>query len=125
MMAGNEAPQPGAIEVLQVPETGHRAAMVAGFCGWLLDAFDFFLMTFCLTAIAKDFHKSDVQIAFVITMTLAFRPVGGFVFGLIADRYGRRIPLMVNLGLFAIPEVLTGLATSYVMLLVVRALFGI
>lgn len=103
----------------------YRPAMVAGFSGWLLDAFDFFLMTFCLTAIARDFHKSDVQIALVITMTLAFRPVGGFVFGLIADRYGRRIPLMVNLGLFAIAEVLTGLATSYGMLLVVRALFGI
>jgi len=99
-------------------------AMVAGFSGWLLDAFDFFLMTFCLTAIAKDFHKSDVQIALVITMTLAFRPVGGFVFGLLADRYGRRIPLMVNLGLFAIAEVLTSLATGYVMLLIIRALFG-
>jgi SHS family lactate transporter-like MFS transporter len=105
--------------------SSYRPAMVAGFSGWLLDAFDFFLMTFCLTAIAKEFHKSDVQIALVITMTLAFRPVGGFVFGVIADRYGRRLPLMVNLGLFAIAEVLTGLATSYVMLLVVRAFFGI
>jgi SHS family lactate transporter-like MFS transporter len=105
--------------------SSYRPAMVAGFSGWLLDAFDFFLMTFCLTAIAKDFHKSDVQIALVITMTLAFRPVGGFVFGVLADRYGRRIPLMVNLGLFAVAEVLTGLATSYAMLLVVRALFGI
>ena len=47
----------------------------------MLDAFDFFLVTFCLTAIARDFHKSDAQIALVITMTLAFRPVGGFVFG--------------------------------------------
>src|SRR5580693_8528372 len=106
-------------------KSSYRPAMVAGFSGWLLDAFDFFRMTFCLTAIAKDFHKSDVQIALVITMTLAFRPVGGFVFGLIADRYGRRIPLMVNLGLFAVAEILTGLATSYFMLLVVRALFGI
>jgi MFS transporter, SHS family, lactate transporter len=105
--------------------TSYRPAMVAGFAGWLLDAFDFFLMTFCLTAIAKDFHKSDVQIALVITMTLAFRPVGGFVFGLLADRYGRRIPLMVNLGLFAAAEVFTGLATSYFMLLLVRAVFGI
>jgi MFS transporter, SHS family, lactate transporter len=110
----------------QVSFTGnYRSAMVAGFSGWLLDAFDFFLMTFCLTAIARDFHKSDVQIALVITMTLAFRPVGGFVFGLLADRYGRRIPLMVNLGLFAIAEVLTGLATGYVMLLIIRALFGV
>src|ERR1700756_1946732 len=117
MMAGNEAPQPGAIEVLQVPETGHRTAMVAGFCGWLLDAFDFFLVTFCLTAIARDFHKSDAQIALVITMTLAFRPVGGFVFGLLADRYGRRRPLMINIGFFAVAGVLTGLGAGYTVLL--------
>jgi SHS family lactate transporter-like MFS transporter len=125
MMAGNEAPQPGAIEVLSVPDTGHRAAMVAGFCGWLLDAFDFFLVTFCLTAIARDFHKSDAQIALVITMTLAFRPVGGLIFGLMADRYGRRRPLMINIGFFAVAEVLTGLAPDYTVLLIVRALFGV
>jgi SHS family lactate transporter-like MFS transporter len=99
--------------------------MVAGFSGWLLDAFDFFLVTFCLTAIARDFHKSDAQIALVITMTLAFRPVGGFVFGMLADRYGRRRPLMVNIGFFAVAEILTGLASNYAMLLVVRALFGV
>jgi SHS family lactate transporter-like MFS transporter len=98
---------------------------VAGFSGWLLDSFDFFLVTFCLTAIARDFHKSDAQIALVITMTLAFRPVGGFVFGLMADRYGRRLPLMINTGLFAIAEILTGLAPSYATLLTVRALFGV
>src|SRR5271157_1450892 len=79
-------------------------AVIAGFSGWLLDSFDFFLVTFCLTAIARDFHKSDAQIALVITMTLAFRPVEGFVFGLMADRYGRRLPLMINTGLFAIAE---------------------
>jgi SHS family lactate transporter-like MFS transporter len=99
--------------------------MVAGFSGWLLDAFDFFLVTFCLTAIARDFHKSDAQIALVITMTLAFRPVGGFVFGMLADRYGRRRPLMINIGFFAVAEVLTGLAPNYTVLLIVRALFGV
>src|SRR6266700_8180256 len=75
--------------------TSHPPAVIAGFSGWLLDAFDFFLVTFCLTAIARDFHKSDAQIALVITMTLAFRPVGGFIFGIMADRYGRRLPLMI------------------------------
>lgn len=106
-------------------QRGHPPAVIAGFSGWLLDAFDFFLVTFCLTAIARDFHKSDAQIALVITMTLAFRPVGGFVFGFIADRYGRRLPLMINIGVFAIAEILTGLAPSYTALLVVRALFGV
>jgi SHS family lactate transporter-like MFS transporter len=91
----------------------------------LLDAFDFFLVTFCLTAIAHDFHKSDAAIALVITMTLAFRPVGGFVFGILADRYGRRRPLMVNIACFAVAEILTGIAPSYSTLLCVRALFGV
>jgi MFS transporter, SHS family, lactate transporter len=106
-------------------QMGHPPAVIAGFSGWLLDAFDFFLVTFCLTAIARDFHKTDAQIALVITMTLAFRPVGGFIFGFIADRYGRRLPLMINIGVFAVAEILTGLAPSYTALLVVRALFGV
>ncbi len=124
-MAKSEAPRIEAIEGMGSSENGHRAAMVAGFSGWLLDAFDFFLVTFCLTAIARDFHKSDAQIALVITMTLAFRPVGGFVFGLLADRYGRRRPLMINIGFFAIAEIVTGLAPNYTVLLIVRALFGV
>ena len=129
MPAGN-ANSGGQTDVLRAPEQiaskgGHRAAVVAGFCGWLLDAFDFFLVTFCLTAIARDFHKSDAQIALVITMTLAFRPVGGFVFGILADRYGRRRPLMINIGLLCRGRILTGLAPSYTALLIVRALFGV
>ncbi len=100
-------------------------AIIAGFSGWLLDAFDFFLVTFCLTAMAREFHKSDAAIALIITMTMLFRPIGGFVFGLIADRYGRRLPLMINIGVFAVAEILTGLAPSYTALLIVRALFGI
>ena len=114
-------PLPPAPEVIK----SHPPAVIAGFAGWLLDAFDFFLITFCLTAIAREFHKSDAQIALVITMTLAFRPVGGFIFGFIADRYGRRLPLMINIGVFAVAEILTGLAPSYSALLAVRALFGI
>jgi SHS family lactate transporter-like MFS transporter len=91
----------------------------------LLDAFDFFRVTFCLTAMGQEFHKTDPQIALIITMTMAFRPVGGFLFGIMADRYGRRIPLMINTGVFAISDILTGLAPNYTFLLIVRALFGI
>ena len=104
---------------------GHVSALIAGFSGWLLEAFDFFLVTFCLTAIARDFHKTDAEMALVITITLVFRPVGGFFFGLMADRYGRRGPLMINIGVFSIAEVLTALAPSYAALMIVRALFGI
>ena len=103
----------------------HRAALLAGFLGWTLDAFDFFLVVFCLTAIGKEFHQSDARVAFSITLTLAFRPVGAFLFGLLADRYGRRIPLMIDLVFYSVVEVLTGLAPSFTVFLVLRALFGI
>jgi SHS family lactate transporter-like MFS transporter len=107
------------------PPQDHRAALFAGFLGWMLDAFDFFLVVFCLTAIGKEFHKSDAEMALSITVTLAFRPVGAFIFGLLADRYGRRLPLMIDLIFYSIVEVLTGLAPSYTSFMVLRALFGI
>jgi SHS family lactate transporter-like MFS transporter len=78
-----------------------------------------------LTAIAKEFGRSDADIALSVTVTLAFRPVGAFIFGLMADRYGRRIPLMTNLVFYALIEVLSGLAPTYGSFLVLRALFGI
>ncbi len=103
----------------------HRAAVLAGFLGWTLDAFDFFLVVMTLTAIGAEFHATDKAMALTLTLTLAFRPVGAFVFGLIADRYGRRIPLMLDLVFYSIVEVLSGLAPSYATFLVLRALFGI
>jgi len=104
---------------------GHRAALFAGFLGWTLDAFDFFLVVMALTAIAADFHKTDKDIAFAITLTLAFRPVGAFIFGLLADRYGRRLPLIIDLIFFSVVEVLSGLALNFTTFLILRALFGI
>ncbi len=104
---------------------GHGPAVVAGFLGWTLDAFDFFLVVFSLTAIAQEFHRTDAAIAFSITLTLAFRPVGAFIFGLMADRYGRRIPLMIDLVFYSVVEVATGFAHSFTTFLILRALFGI
>jgi SHS family lactate transporter-like MFS transporter len=104
---------------------GHGPAVFAGFLGWTLDAFDFFLVVLSLTAIAKEFHRSDAEIAFSITLTLMFRPVGAFIFGLMADRYGRRIPLMIDLVFYSVVEVATGFAHSFTTFLVLRALFGI
>ena len=103
----------------------HRAAVIAGFLGWTLDAFDFFLVVMALTAIAQEFHRSDAAVAFSITLTLAFRPVGALVFGLLADRYGRRLPLMLDLVFYSVVEVLSGLAPTYMSFLALRALFGI
>jgi SHS family lactate transporter-like MFS transporter len=107
------------------PADGHGPAVFAGFLGWTLDAFDFFLVVLCLTAIAKEFHRTDKEIALSITLTLAFRPVGAFIFGLMADRYGRRIPLMIDLVFYSVVEVATGFAHSFTTFLVLRALFGI
>jgi SHS family lactate transporter-like MFS transporter len=106
-------------------KSDHNAALLAGFLGWTLDAFDFFLVVFCLTAIGKEFHQSDKAIAFSLTLTLAFRPVGAFLFGLLADRYGRRLPLMIDLVFYSVVEVATGFAQNYTTFLILRALFGI
>jgi SHS family lactate transporter-like MFS transporter len=103
----------------------HGPAVFAGFLGWTLDAFDFFLVALSLTAIAQEFHRSDKEVAFSITLTLVFRPVGAFIFGLMADRYGRRLPLMIDLVFYSFVEVLTGFAHSFATFLVLRALFGI
>src|SRR5215831_18206698 len=102
-----------------------RAAVFAAFLGWTLDAFDFFLVVFCLTAIAHEFGRSDSDLALSITLTLAFRPVGAFVFGLLADRHGRRWPLMLDLVFYSLCEVASGLAPDYCTFMVLRALFGI
>jgi MFS transporter, SHS family, lactate transporter len=104
---------------------GHRATVFAGFLGWTLDAFDFFIVVMTLTAIAQEFGRSDAEIALSVTLTLAFRPIGALIFGLMADRYGRRIPLMVNLVFYALIEVLSGLAPTYGAFMLLRALFGI
>src|SRR5579859_5538035 len=91
----------------------------------MLDAFDFFLVVMTLTAIGKDFGKSDAAIALSLTLTLAFRPVGAFIFGLLADRYGRKMPLMIDLVFYSVVEVATGFAPNYTSFLILRALFGI
>jgi SHS family lactate transporter-like MFS transporter len=125
MQADSLEPSDPSQSTAQSPPTAHFPAVIAGFSGWLLDAVDFFLVTVCLTAMARDFHKSDAEITLVITMTLLFRPVGGFVFGFIADRYGRKVPLMINMSAYAVAGVLTGLAPGYKSMLLVRAFFGI
>jgi len=100
-------------------------ALIASFLGWTLDAFDFFVLVFAVPTIAEEFHVDLPEIAKTITVTLAFRPVGAFIFGLLADRYGRRLPLMLDLVFYSVVEVLSGLAPDYKTFLILRALFGI
>lgn len=100
-------------------------ALLASFLGWTLDAFDFFIVVMVLTEIAEDFQKSNTAIALTLSVTLAFRPVGAFLFGLMADRYGRKLPLMIDVLFYSIVEVLCGFAPNFTTFLILRALFGI
>ncbi len=102
-----------------------RNALIAGFLGWTLDAFDFFILTYVLTQIAAEFHKSVAEMTLTITASLVMRPVGAILFGLMADRYGRRIPLMVDVIFYSVVEVLSGFAPSYRVFLILRLLYGI
>ena len=101
-----------------------RNAFVASFLGWMLDAFDFFLMVFVLRAIAAEFGSDVKSVALGITLTLAMRPLGALVFGLLADRYGRRPVLMVDILFFSALELASAFAPTLVVLLVLRAAFG-
>ncbi|HTA64557.1 MAG TPA: MFS transporter, partial [Xanthomonadaceae bacterium] len=93
--------------------------------GWTLDAFDYFLLVFVMPEIAHSFKVDVTAVSFSLTLTLAMRPVGAFIFGRLADRYGRRPILMIDIVLFAVLEAASALAPTLTTLLVVRALFGI
>ena len=111
---------------LQTPgKSGAYHAVLAGFLGWTLDAFDFFVVVFLFDVLAKQFGVPKKEIVLTTTATLAMRPVGAFLFGLLADRYGRRVPMMANLIYFSFIEVLCGFAPNYTFFLIMRALFGI
>jgi MFS transporter, SHS family, lactate transporter len=105
-------------------DRNQRSALIASFLGWTLDAFDFFLMVFMLGAIAKEFGTDVKAVAIAITLTLAARPAGALVFGMLADRFGRRPVLMIDILLFSILEFASAFAPSLVVLLVLRTAFG-
>jgi SHS family lactate transporter-like MFS transporter len=104
---------------------GARHAVLAGFFGWTLDAFDFFIVVFLFDTLARQFGVSKAQIVLTTTATLAMRPVGAVLFGLLADRFGRRIPLMANVIYFSLIELLCGFAPNFTIFFILRALFGI
>ena len=102
-----------------------RNAVLAGFLGWTLDAFDFFVLTFVIQDVATAFGKTRPDIALTVSLALITRPVGAVIFGLMADRYGRRLPLMLNVIFYASVSVLSGLAPNYTAFMILRLLFGI
>lgn len=102
-----------------------RNAFIAAFLGWTMDAFDYFLVVLVYADIARDFHTSLQKMAFITTATLLMRPVGAFLFGLWADRRGRRLPLMVDVTFYSVVGFLCAFAPNYTVLLVLRLLYGI
>jgi MFS transporter, SHS family, lactate transporter len=102
-----------------------RNTFIACFLGWSLDAFDFFILVMCVSAIATEFHAQVSAVAEAIFLTLAMRPIGAFLFGMIADRYGRRPALMIDIIAFSVFELASAFAPSLHIFLIMRALFGI
>jgi SHS family lactate transporter-like MFS transporter len=115
----------GFIRRLQNLTAVQRNTFIACFLGWSLDAFDFFILVFCVTAIGADFHTKVSAIAEAIFITLAMRPVGAFLFGMMADRFGRRPTLMIDIIAYSIFELGSAFAPSLHIFLIMRALFGI
>jgi SHS family lactate transporter-like MFS transporter len=102
-----------------------RRAFSACFLGWTLDAFDFFLLTFCLDAIAATFHVSLATAAKSIFWTLLMRPVGALVFGALAEKFGRKPTLMLNVVSFSVFAIASAFAPTFGWFLAARALFGV
>jgi SHS family lactate transporter-like MFS transporter len=100
-------------------------ALTASFLGWTMDAFDFFILVFMMDRVAADLHVNKEDIVFTLFGTLLLRPVGALIFGLLADRYGRRRPLIANVIFFSLVELCCGFAPSYGVFLALRCLYGI
>src|SRR6476469_5852521 len=110
---------------LKAVEPSQRNAICASDRGWTLDAFDYFLMVFMLSAIAKEFGTDVKAVTQAVFLTLAARPIGAFVFGWLAERFGRRPVLMADIIMFSVFEFASGFAPTLTSLLVLRFLFGI
>ncbi|MCH6171763.1 MFS transporter [Pseudonocardia alaniniphila] len=91
----------------------------------MMDAFDYFVVVFVYADIAADFGISLTQVAFITTATLVMRPVGATIFGLWADRMGRRIPLLVDVCFYSLVGFLCAFAPNFTVLLILRLLYGI
>ncbi|MFT4180611.1 MAG: MFS transporter [Rhizobium sp.] len=114
-----------ALDSLRSLSPQQRNTVIAAYLGWTLDAFDFFILVFVLKHIAEEFHTDVPAVAVAIFLTLAMRPLGALIFGLAADRFGRRVTLMADVLLYSLFEFLTGFSTGLTMFLVLRALYGI
>ncbi|HKR27282.1 MAG TPA: MFS transporter [Acidobacteriaceae bacterium] len=115
----------GTLAILRELDSTQRHTVAASFLGWTLDAFDYFLLVMVMPAVAHEFHVDIKQVAVALFLTLAFRPLGALIFGRLADRFGRRRVLMVDVTLYSILGLACAFAPSLLWLLVLRSLFGI
>jgi MFS transporter, SHS family, lactate transporter len=102
-----------------------RNSFIAALLGWTMDAFDYFLVVLVYADIAKTFHHTRTEVAFLTTATLLMRPVGALLFGLWADRVGRRLPLMVDVVFYSIVGFLCAFAPNFTVLVILRLLYGV
>src|SRR6266849_43240 len=122
---GKELPIMGAWSLMRTLSRDQWKTFTASFLGWALDAFDFFLVSFVTIRVANEFHVGIPAVLFTVTLTLMMRPVGALIFGIIADRFGRRVPLMIDILFYSIIELLTAFSPNYIVFLLLRGLFGI
>jgi SHS family lactate transporter-like MFS transporter len=123
--SGSSPAATGPLSRSELARSDQCHAVAASFLGWTLDAFDFFVLVFLVDTLAVHFQVAKSAIVWTLTATLAMRPLGAVVFGLLADRYGRRKPLMANVVFFSVVELLCGFAPNYIFFLILRTIYGI
>lgn len=114
-----------ALSMIRSLNRTQRNTFLASFLGWTLDAFDFFVVSFVVIHISSDFKVTVPAVALAITVTLMMRPVGALIFGLLADRFGRRVPLMIDIIFYSLIELLTAFSPNFTIFFILRALYGI
>src|ERR1019366_31935 len=105
--------------------SGWQYAVSAGILGWVLDAFDFFVVILLVDTLAANFHVEKRAIVWTISIALAMRPVGALIFGSLADRFGRRLPLVACVLYFSLCTMLSAFAPNYATFVILRAMYGI
>lgn len=114
-----------ALKLFRALNRDQRNTFLACFLGWALDALDFFLLTFVFSAVAQEFGRTIPEVAFTSMLTLMMRPVGALLFGMLGDRFGRRLPLMIDIIFYSVIELATAFSPNFTVFLILRALFGI
>src|SRR5438309_5117609 len=120
-----DSPEMETIRLFKALTRDQRNTFIACFLGWALDALDFFLLTFVFAAVGQEFGRTVPEVAFTSMLTLMMRPVGALLFGLLGDRFGRRIPLMIDIIFYSVIELLTAFSPNFTVFLILRALFGV